>query len=156
MSDRPDLDHRFIGSTPLFSGLAEAETRRLVELGSLRSFAAGEIIFEEGSMGDSLFLLYTGEIEVITRDPSGKEAPLATLTEFGAFLGEMSLVDPCPRSATVRSRTQATLLELSVAQLEVFFTSFAETRVVFLRNIARTLAHRLRQANVRVAAGQAG
>ena len=156
MSGTLRLDHKFLGDTPLFSGLAEAEMQRLLQLAAERRVAPGEVIVEEGSMGDSMFLLYSGTIEVLKRGPEGAEVQLACLAERGAFLGEMSLVDPGPRSATARAVDAAVLLELSLQQLESFFTDFPEARVVILRNIARVLARRLRQSNVLVASGQPG
>ena len=153
MTGTAGLDHRFLGDTSLFVGLAEAEMRRLLELATQRRASRDEIIVKQGSMGDSMFLLYSGTIEVLTHNAKGAEVQLAQLSERGAFLGEVSLVDPGPRSATVRAAEGAVLLELSLPQLEVFFSDFPEARVVILRNIARVLARRLRQANVLVAAG---
>ena len=153
MVEKTDLDYRFLGDSPLFVGLEDDEIARLVELARVHAFRDGEAIVEEGSMGDSLFMLYSGSIAISTRDKSGSEISLATLVDRGAFLGEMSLVDPGPRSATVRAiGGEALLLELTLEALEDFFEDFSEARVVILRNIARVLARRLRDTNVRVAA----
>lgn len=153
MVEKTDLDYRFLGDSPLFLGLEDSEIARLVELARMHAFGDGKAIVEEGSMGDSLFLLYSGSIAVSTRDKSGSEIPLATLADRGAFFGEMSLVDPGPRSATVKAvGGKALLLELTLEALEAFFEECSEARVVILRNIARVLARRLRDANVRVAA----
>jgi CRP-like cAMP-binding protein len=55
--------------------------------------------------------LLDGELDVIRSGPSGEEL-LATMRQ-GAFVGQIALVDRGPRSATVRARTDAWLLELS-------------------------------------------
>lgn len=152
MTAKSDLDRRFLEDSLLFLGLEEEEIDCLIELAEFHQFGDGEVIVEEKSMGDAIFLLYEGEITISTRDSSGGEVVLATLTERGAFFGEISLVDPGPRSATVKSKGEAGLLALSLEALERFFEAFPEARVVILRNIARVLARRLRDSNVRVAA----
>ena len=152
MTAKSDLDRRFLEDSSLFLGLEEEEIDCLIELAELHQFGDGEVIVEEKSMGDAIFLLYEGEIAVSTRDNAGGEVVLATLTERGAFFGEISLVDPGPRSATVKSRDEAVLLALSLEALEQFFETFPEARVVILRNVDRVLARRLRDSNVRVAA----
>lgn len=153
MVDKADLDYRFLGDSPLFLGLEDSEIARLVELARIHTFGDGDAIVEEGSKGDSLFLLYSGSIAISTRDKAGSKISLATLVDRGAFLGEMSLVDPGPRSATVKAvGGEALMLELTLEALEEFFEECSEARVVILRNIARVLARRLRDTNVRVAA----
>lgn len=146
-----DIDCKFIGDSPLFMGLEEEEIDRLVELIGVHEFKDGEAIVEEGSMGDAIFLLYSGKIAISTRDRTGGEVTLATLNERGSFFGEIALADPGPRSATVKSLGEATLLEVTLEALEAFFEEFPEARVVILRNIARVLARRLRDSNIRVA-----
>lgn len=151
MSTNSDINFDFLGDSPLFMGLEETEIDRLVELTRVHEFKDGEVIVEEGSMGDAIFLLYSGQITISTRDRIGGEVILATLNEKGTFFGEIALADPGPRSATVKSLGEATLLEVTLEALEAFFEEFSEARVVILRNIARVLARRLRDSNLRVA-----
>jgi len=151
MVAKSDLDFKFLRDSPLFMGLGEEETGRLIELAKAHEFQAGQVIVEEGSMGDAIFLLYSGEISICTQDKAGREVILATLGDRGAFFGEIALADPGPRSATVRASSEAVLLEVNLEALEGFFAEFPEARVVILRNIARVLARRLRDSNVLVA-----
>ena len=153
MSAKPEVDHRFLADSDLFVGLSDEQTERLAHLARRRDVAAGDVVVTEGSMGDSLFLLLSGELAVSTRDSRQKDVLLATLRDRGAFFGEMSIVDPAPRSAWVRAVAPSVVLEIDAAQLESFFDSFPEARVLVYRNIARVLARRLRQANTRVASG---
>ena len=151
MVEKGDSDRVFLEESPLFVGLEEREIERLIELAEVREFEEGEVVVVEGSAGDSLFLLQSGELEVSASGPSGEEISLATLDERGAFFGEIALVDPGPRSATVKAKSKATLLEIGLEAMETFFEEFPGARVVILRNIARVLARRLRETNVRVA-----
>ncbi len=131
----------------LFTGLEDEEVGRLLELAQVQKFAAGETIVAQGSAGDSLFLLGSGALRVCAEGEGGRSVTLATLAERGAFIGEVAIVDPGPRSATVKAESDAVVLKLSLEALEQFFEEFKETRVVILRNLARVLAQRLRQTN---------
>ena len=139
-------DHGFFRESPLFEGLDERAISRLVEVAQIREFSPDELIVEEGSAGDSVFLLYDGSVSISTTATSGDEIKLKTLADRGAF-GEVGLVDPGPRSATVKAETSAVLLELGVAGFEEFFAEIADSERVVLRNIARVLAQRLRNSN---------
>lgn len=134
--------------SPLFSGLEEREVRRLLELSHQVRCQPGEVIVAQGSAGDSLYLLFEGQLEVAAVGEKGRIIHLATLDQPGAFFGEVSLVDHGPRSATVRALTAAGLLRVSLEALERFFIEFEDTQVMVLRNLAKVLAQRLRASNV--------
>lgn len=133
--------------SPLFTGLEDEEVSRLLELARVEEFSAGATIVAQGSAGDSLFLLCSGALRVCARGERGRSVTLATLAEPGAFFGEVAIVDPGPRSATVKAEADAVVLVISLEALEQFFEEFKDTRVVVLRNLARVLAQRLRQTN---------
>lgn len=67
----------------------------------IRSFDDGEIIVREGEESREMFIIHTGNVEVV-KHVGGHEVLLATL-ERGSFFGEMSLLEGLPRSATVRA-----------------------------------------------------
>lgn len=144
----PDTLAVLLRQSPLFTGLEDEEIGRLIELSQVQEFAAGATIVAQGSAGDSLFLLAAGTLRVCAEGKAGRAITLATLKEQGAFFGEVAIVDPGPRSATVKADSDAMLLKVSLEALEQFFEEFKDTRVVVLRNLARVLAQRLRQANV--------
>ncbi len=145
--ERLDIRETFLSESPLFDGLGKTEINNLVERAEIHEFSSGEIVVEEGTLGDAIFLLYDGKLSVYTRDREGRDVELATLERRGAFFGEIALADPGPRSATVRADEGAVLLKLSLDALNSFFGQFSDAQVVVLRNIARVLARRLREAN---------
>jgi CRP-like cAMP-binding protein len=148
--ESPDLREAFLSESPLFDGLGKAEIDDLVERAEIHEFTAEQIVVEEGTLGDAIFLLYDGRLSVHTRDEEGRDVELATLDRRGAFFGEISLADSGPRSATVRADSGAVLLKLSLDALNAFFAQFSDAQVVVLRNIARVLAQRLRDSNALV------
>lgn len=135
-----------IAASPLFEMLSPVELDRLAELARTRHCAPGEVIFAEGDLGDSLFVVVDGQVEVV-RD--GAPRALAVLSP-PEFFGEMGLIDKDYRSATVRARTQAHLLQLTSSDLRAFRQHYAEGFTFVVVNIARSLAARLREANARL------
>jgi putative ABC transport system ATP-binding protein len=74
---------------------------------------AGEVLFEQGTMGDSIYIVSEGEIELIRELPSGDEE-LVKLAKSGDYFGEMGPLFALPRSATARARTDATVVSYTV------------------------------------------
>ncbi len=137
--------------SPLFEMLSDAELGVLAELSRPRRFAAGELVFSEGEAGDALFVLQSGEVEVVTRAAGGPETSLAILAPPDGF-GEMSLVDREVRSATVRARTDCAVLQLTAENFTAFRRRSRDGFTLFLVNVARVLSSRLRESNRKLAA----
>ena len=103
MFDKVEFGASFLSRSPLFNGLSDGEINGLLERAKIHQFDDGETVVEEGSQGDTIFLLADGALLVTTEDAQGRSVELAKLDQSGAFFGEIALVDPGPRSATVRS-----------------------------------------------------
>ncbi|HYO53810.1 cyclic nucleotide-binding domain-containing protein [Archangium sp.] len=142
-----------ISSSPLFEMLSSTELAELAELAEQRRYAAGELVFEEGELGDSLYVIVRGEVEVVRSDGGGVPRPLTVLTAPD-FFGEMSLIDKEYRSATVRARTEAVLLRLTTQHLATFRQANREGFTFVVINIARILSARVRETNARLTARQ--
>lgn len=74
---------------------------------------ADETLFEQGTMGNSIYIVSSGEIELIRELPSGAEELLKVAGE-GDYFGEMGPLFALPRSATARARTAATVTGYTV------------------------------------------
>ncbi len=135
--------------SPLFEMLSQPELELLAELSRPRRYSAGEIIFEEGDLGDSLFVLMNGEVDVLHKDSRGDLNVLATL-QPPEFFGEMSLIDKEFRSATVRAKSDATMLHLTADNLASFRKNYRDGFAFLVINIARVLSNRLRETNARL------
>jgi CRP-like cAMP-binding protein len=135
--------------SPFFEMLSDAELAVLAELCRPVSFAPGEVVFEEGTSGSSLYVLATGEVEVVCRAAQG-ETVIAALRAPAGF-GEMALVDREPRSATVRARTACEALELTAEGFTAFRQRSRDGFTFVVINIARVLSGRLRETSQRLA-----
>lgn len=113
-------------------------------------FKPGETILTEGEDGDTAFLIVDGTVEVIVGD-GDKPKVVGTLGP-GEVFGEMSLIEPGPRSATVKAESDT---ECIVTNYDEFIASLQENpeRAV---EFMKTLVRRLRQMNERVASMRPG
>ncbi len=142
-----------LAGSPLFELLSSQELQYVAELARPRRFRAGELVFEEGTPGDSVYVVAEGEVAVQRRDLGGEQVLLAELGPR-QFFGEMSLVDKVQRSATVRARTDCELLQLTAENLAAFRKQHRDGFTFVVLNIARMLSARLREADARLAASR--
>jgi len=108
--------------------------------GAKRSFSAGAEIIHEGGRTGHLYVLIEGRLDVVKGD-----TVVATLTEPGAVLGEMSVLLDQPHTATVRAAQDSVIYEIDDA------ASFLRQQPAVALVIARMLAQRLNVANTYLA-----
>ena len=101
----------------LFSGLGEAILQRIAESFASQTAHAGELLVQQGDVGDRFFMIARGMVEVYRVGDSGAEQSLAILSDGDSF-GEIALLAERPRTANVRAMLETTLLSLSKAQLD--------------------------------------
>jgi len=101
---------------PLFSDLPPQAFIELFERGPLLRFKKGQRIVEQGSIGQSFFIVCQGSVRVV-RQENGTARELAQLPE-GSFFGEMALLSDNPRIASVEAASdEAEVLEIPAALL---------------------------------------
>ncbi|HEX4620728.1 MAG TPA: cyclic nucleotide-binding domain-containing protein, partial [Myxococcaceae bacterium] len=120
---------------PLFSDLSPDAFIELFERCPLRRATIGERIIEQGSIGDSFFVICAGSVRVY-RSENGQRHEITTLEE-GAFFGEVALLSDAPRTASVEAAGEDTqLLEISapvLAQLSHRYPQVASALKKFCR-----------------------
>jgi uncharacterized membrane protein len=94
----PDIA-AMLAQAPLFSLMNDDERSALAEQMESRSVSKGETIFNRGDVGDSLMLVSRGRIQIFIETTEGTKVILGEI-ETGEMVGEISLFDPGPRSAT--------------------------------------------------------
>ena len=140
----------FLSRAPLFARLESRQLHRLAELCVPRSYEAGEEIVVEGSTGLGLFVITGGRVEV-SRGSGDDKVVFAELGN-GDLLGEMSLVDDQPRSATVRTLEPTTCLLITRGS----FQSLIDREPEIAWCIVPVLAGRLRALQEELIAGGGG
>ena len=101
-------------------------------------FEAGEIVFRQGDLGDQLYMILSGEAEVV-RAGDGGETALARLGP-GEYFGEAALLGSVPRGATVSAVTAMDVLTLPRGDFQALVGSLPELRASFHEVAARRAA----------------
>ncbi len=109
------------------------------------TYKAGDTIISEGERGDTAFLIVYGSVEVSVG--RGKSVKILATLESGEVFGEMCLIEPGPRSATVTAITETKCLVTSYDEFMAAIQSDPARSVQF----TRTLIRRLRQTNEQIA-----
>ena len=142
MSMLSNLD--LIRRVPLFSMLTADQAQGVADSVVKRRFRRGELVVEQGRKSNALFILLNGRARVLTSDSRGREVILAVL-EAGDYVGEMSLIDNEPHSATVRAEIQTDMLVLARADFARCLPESSTLSYAILRGLVRRLRNADRQ-----------
>ena len=130
----------------LLQHLPDAKLEELACVLAVQTLRGGEVIFEEGTPGDTMFLLAAGQVSIEKRVEAGGFAELALLGAGDVF-GEMALIERLPRSARAVARTDTTLFVLGRQDLERWLASEPLMAVGLFVELLRMLSHRLRRSS---------
>lgn len=129
-----------IRRVPLFSMLTAAQAESVAIAVVKRRFKRGEPIVEQGKKSNALSIILTGRARVITTDSRGREVILATLHQ-GDYMGEMSLIDNEPHSATVRAEIQTDALVLGRLEFARCLPENSSMAYAVLKGLVQRLRH---------------
>jgi CRP-like cAMP-binding protein len=132
---------RVIREVELFKQLGREDLSMLLRQAAKASFAAGEVVYEEGSEGQCMYVVVQGRFEVY-RHANGGRMHLADVLP-GEHFGEIALLGNGVRSASVMAVTQSVALRL---QRQALFEK-PQIAVHLLRNMGKMLASRLTDAD---------
>ena len=127
---------------PLFAALDDEAAAALQASTVEVRLSKGQDLFLEGEPGDRMFVITEGKVKLGHTASDGRESLLAILGP-GELLGELSLFDPGPRTATATALTDATLIALGHSALRPWLTGRPEVAEALLQ----ALAQRLRRTN---------
>ena len=131
-------------SIPVLAGTDSAAQTLLAREGIVHDFEPGTWIVREGNEGHALFILVEGDVDVIKHAELPHAVTLARLHR-GAFFGEMCVVEPMPRAASIRAVTAVRAIEIRAATLHHLFKQMPDQYAIVLLNLARDMSRRLRE-----------
>ena len=113
-------DVELLAGIEFFALLKEDDRQALANVVDSVTLAAGEVLFNAGEPGESLFVVRSGSIELFIKDTVGQKIVL-TISEAGDLFGELSLLDSGPRTATAVALSETELLVLDRDDLLLLF-----------------------------------
>lgn len=144
---RPSITPATLRDIGLFGGVSEAGIEVLAsELPSFRAEPGG-LIVREGDSSNEMFIVISGELEVVKQALDGSSVRVAMLGP-GDWFGEMAILNVHPRSASVRALAPSLLLSMDAEQVErLLYRRDVKDYALVLMNISRELGRRLRVAD---------
>lgn len=153
---RKELEQRLavLRRIELFAGCSDAERADLAQHLVHAPFVAGEVLTRQGDTAHWLYLVVSGEVDVVFDDGHGQRRPLGVIRggDGGAFFGEMGLLTGAPRTASVVARTDVECYRLD----KVGFEQTLKARPAIAEEVSTVMARRQADlAAARDALGQA-
>jgi len=136
---------------PLLKGLEPCDLEHIEAISQREQFTTGQVVFNAGAPGDSIYLIAGGVAAVTVGLPSGMSHRVAVLGP-GTSFGEFALLEEAPRSATVEAQEPLTCWRIPIVELLDRSKDNVALRSALVEGIARDLASRLRRANAEIAA----
>lgn len=131
------------GVSRLFAGLSTEDVQRILAVCEKKIFLTGETLFQEGEIGDTVWIIQSGRVDIYKNIRGDIDRTLASLGP-GEVIGEMGFIDHSRRSAGART-TEPTefwvLSQMAFLSIEQEHPALASQ---FYRNLATTLSERLR------------
>ncbi|MBK6292926.1 MAG: Crp/Fnr family transcriptional regulator [Rhodoferax sp.] len=138
MSMLTNLD--LIRRVPLFAMLTPAQAELLADAVAKHRFKRGQVIVEQGKKSDALYIILSGRARVLMTDRKSREVILATL-QPGDYIGEMSMIDNQPHSATVEAEIQTDVLVLGRKEFTRCLPENATMAYAVMQGLVRRLRH---------------
>jgi len=135
-----------LSSVPLFEKLSGWELRAIADIVHQRTYEEGEFVFRKGQPGAAMFVVTSGEVNIIDHDKDDKETVIATLGE-NSFFGELALLDDSPRSASALAVGSTEIYAFFRTDLDRLFATAPQIGMVVYRSLAGIIGTRLKVTN---------
>ncbi|HBO84182.1 MAG TPA: hypothetical protein DD641_04260 [Deltaproteobacteria bacterium] len=133
---RERVADRLFALSPLFEPLSSKDRKVVLNRLTAHVYKRGEMIVREGEIGDKMYLIKEGGVEVSVNDPKKGKVVIASLME-GEFFGEIGLATCKPRTATVTAVTDTELVVISRAVIREILAKYPEIKKV-LEGVVRS------------------
>jgi CRP-like cAMP-binding protein len=139
------MDRNFLKKIPLFAELPDDDLDEMAITLNPITIAAHKPIFWMDELGECLYIIQSGQVQISYTDEKGEDIVLNRLKP-GDFFGELSLIDGGPHTATARTLTETVLLTLDSASFYVFM----EKHPLICRALLTVLSKRLRASTIKM------
>ncbi len=132
-----------LATMPIFAGLSEDARWAVIDRMLLRHVPAGEMVFAEGTPGDALYLIDSGQVEIVS--PGRRDGTVLARLGANEFFGEMALLTGKPRSTAVRTVAHTNLWVLYRSDFDDLINRHPSISLA----LSRTLSERLSEMDRR-------
>ncbi len=124
---------------PLFANIEASKLKLIAFTAERLKYQAGDVLFNQGEIGDAAYIIMNGEADVLVNTPDG---PLCVATlKTNDIVGEIAILCDVPRTATVQAKSELTTLCISK---DLFFRLVCEFPQIAVE-LMRELAHRVEE-----------
>ena len=147
MRSQRELSIDEIASIPFFNDLPDEYLEILSKMLEVYYYEKNRYIFKEGEIQDSMFCIIAGSVIVLKNNGNNHPEQLAQL-DAPQVIGEMALISPGTRSASIMSISPVTIVRFSCASFEKIIKMKPILAVNMLRKAGETVSNRLRKTNI--------
>ena len=136
------IDKKVLEGSPLFKNMTNYQRRKAVLISELSEFEEGDLLVEQGTIGRDMYLILSGEAEVIRQDGSNQSHKLATLSP-GTIFGEIGYIRETERTADVKALSKISALRFDYERMQKDLKFFPNIVAKLNFNISYILGERL-------------
>jgi len=135
------MHREMLEKSALFRGMSNYQIRKAILISELNDFGKGDLLVEQGTFGRNMYLIISGEVEVVRR--SGGTSSRVTILGPGQVLGEIGYIRKTERTADVRALTHVEALRFDYRKIRKDLKFFPYIVATLNFNISCILGERL-------------
>lgn len=135
-----------INNIQVFHWLHEDELQKILLIASLHHYKKGEIIISQGDVGDALYAVVNGSLDVSVRNINGDEVVISHVRS-GEVFGESAIFLATKRTASIICSSDTIVMKISRKNLMFYFKTYPNAGNKLLMLIILNLLNKLRHAN---------
>lgn len=140
----------FITTVEIFKNCSEESLNYFYSVLELVEYKSGEVIFEEDTVGEDIYIIYSGEVEIIKNYKKSNKKLLSILLEKEIF-GEMSLFYSSERTATAVAKTDCKIIKIKSEYFRNIFRTYPEDGLKIVQRLLFNMGTRLEQTSKELA-----
>jgi len=136
---------KLLRKTPIFSTFESASLKKICGLFKEKTFSADEVLYTEGNLGDTLFVIKQGAIKISWAAKEKEEETSRVLRREGDIFGESGFLDESPRPSTAQATKSTRVFELTRSN----FLTILNSHPLIAYQIVKVLSSRIKQSDLR-------
>ncbi len=130
----------FLKQIPLFAPLADERLKLIAQIMSERWEKDGAMIARQGEIGDELYIIYQGAVEILLESPEQGQSRLLVVRKVGDCIGELSVLGNVPRTASMRARGDTRLLVIEGRHFQPLLRQYPDMAIEMIKILVDKLA----------------